>query len=120
MTRTIEIKINKTVFKFIETIYEEEGLLFIKSIQVDKSNKIKLIIRGRDHNPPHIHIHYNYDDFRFKLKIQDFYIKDIKDNREFEKLKNDKNLYRALLKYLEKQQDDLINSFYILNPTLIS
>jgi len=120
MTNLIEIKIGNSTFAFIENIEQENNVSFIKSINIDVDLKIKMIIRGRDHNPPHIHIYYNKNDFRFKFKTQEFYQKDISKNEGFVKLKSNKLLYNAIIKYLEIKQIDLINSFYFLNPTLIS
>ncbi|MEN8123005.1 MAG: hypothetical protein ABFS35_21880 [Bacteroidota bacterium] len=119
MDRTIDVKIGKTVFKFIETVYEADKLFYIKYVHlVHKSHKIKMVIMGEDHNPPHIHIYYLVYDFRFKLETKDYYKNDISGNEGFIKLKNNKILYNAIIEYFNLQKNNLIESFYIFNPTL--
>ncbi|MCF6241282.1 MAG: hypothetical protein L3J74_08060 [Bacteroidales bacterium] len=120
MKNIVEIKINKTSFRFEETIYEAEKEYFIKKIIVDyRSISILFKIRGDEHNPPHIHIFYNISDFYFDLTKQKFQKADIK-KKDYLKLKNNKLLYEAIINYLKYRKEELINSFYIENPTLKS
>ncbi len=120
MPRTIEIKIYKTVFKFIETVYEEDNQYYVKNIDIKANINIKMIIRGRDHNPAHVHLYYLTGDFRFNLKTQDFFKKDISKSTSFNKFKTKKLLYKAVLSYFKFKKIELTDSFYILNPTLKS
>ncbi len=120
MTNIVEIKINKTVFKFIETVYEVGKVSFIKSVEFKyRTDKIKISLYEREHNPVHVHILYNNQcRFRFKIKEQEFYKDDIIKNKGYINLKNKKNCYDAVIRYFKTRKKELIESFYILNPTL--
>jgi len=119
MTNTIEIKINKTVFKFIETVYEaDKGTYYIDVVQLNyQSIKIKIKIRGIEHNPAHVHIEFNNSVFLFQLKKKVFSEIDYK-KTDFAKLKRKKNIYNSILEYLNNRKKELTESFYIKNPDL--
>ncbi len=120
MENIIEIKTDKNVYRFIETLYKIENGTCIRIAEFKYSGqKIKLKLEMDEHNPPHVHIIFNEKfKFRYRFDKNDFFEKDILNNEGFYKFKKNKHLIDTVLHYLYIRQNDLIESFYILNPSL--
>jgi len=120
MIRTIDLQVKGTSFEFKENIEKYKDVYFITFVNIKyKAFKVKIRLFNNDHNPVHVHITYmSVNDFRFKIETEDFYKNDISGHEGFEKLKRNKLLFNAVIKYLKLQKEDLVNSFYVLNPTL--
>ncbi len=119
-TKIYTINLKNKVYDFNEDIYEISKTALIKNIHFSyKSYFVKLKFFSNEHNPPHVHISFNDNsNFRFKIEQQEFYLSDIKNNETFQSFKNNKLIFEIILIYLNERKQELIESFYLLNPTL--